>query len=118
MGFTVMSSSFWMMRDIFSGAMAHTLRSQLSVGVSPYPFSAFLLFIMNELYGGRWSPLRTVLRPKFPANREKYREFFYFCPKVPAENCSIGLNPREFWHPLFEFRVARNREVSRMKTGN
>src|SRR5271170_3288765 len=78
MGFTVMSSSFWMMRDIFSGAMAHTLRSQLSVGVSPYPFSAFLLFIMNELYGGRWSPLRTVLRPKFPANREKYREFFLF----------------------------------------
>jgi hypothetical protein len=29
---------------------------------------------MSELAGGGRSPVRTFLQPKFPANREKYRE--------------------------------------------
>jgi hypothetical protein len=40
----------------------------------------------DRLAGGGSSLERTVLRSKFPANREKYREFFSFVSEVPAEN--------------------------------
>jgi hypothetical protein len=33
---------------------------------------------MSGLAGGGRSPVRTFLRAEFPANREKYREFWIF----------------------------------------
>jgi len=45
-----------------------------------------------RLAGGARSLALTLLRPKFPANREKYREFAKFC----SQNCTLLSLTRTF----------------------
>jgi hypothetical protein len=45
-------------------------------------------FSLQPRLNGRWSSLALTFLRKFPANREKYREFAEFCPLVFARNLS------------------------------
>ncbi len=65
----------------------------------------------ERLAGGESSLTEPFSGSKFPANREKYREFFYFVSEVPAENSYNTLNLPEFSCPSSESGAPRNREL-------
>src|SRR5271168_1847738 len=80
------------------------------------------LLIMKEKYSLAVEavPCERFYPPEFPANREKYREFFLFCPKFQPEDPSTALNQKGFLIPCLNWALhgtgnyyGRNRELSR-----
>ena len=64
--------------------------------------------------GTRWRWMESIANrspPKFPANREKCREFSSFCSRSGVENLYIELNLREFSHISSHPGDQPNREI-------
>ena len=64
-----------------------------------------------RLYGGGRSQVRTLLRPKFPANREKYREFCRFCLRGRGTMRRKPLRTRDIGATLRHQPCIPNREL-------
>jgi hypothetical protein len=61
--------------------------------------------------------VRTVLWAKFPANREKYREFSQICPQILTTLSAIMLNMHGLCLWISYTRAKRNREISPLYQG-
>src|ERR1700733_731993 len=65
--------------------------------------------ILNNLqgYGGGYSPERTTLRARFPAIREKYRDFSRVCPELSGPNGHNCLNTSDLPYTCLKGRLRR-----------